>query len=88
MATLEERLQGLKRRIEQITSEANKAKGALEVVMGRLDKEFGCKSIEEAEDKLKELTSQADKLSQQFERELRAFEEKYKDRFYDDSTND
>jgi predicted nucleic acid-binding Zn-ribbon protein len=56
----------LKERIETAKIKKSKAEGALEESMNRLKKEYGCSTIEEAEDKLaklqKEIDSDEDKL--------------------------
>ena len=44
--------ENLKKKIEESKQKRAKAEGAIEQAMIRLDKEFGCKSLDEAEKKL------------------------------------
>lgn len=48
----------LKKKIEESKQKRAKAEGAIEQAMIRLEKEFGCKSLDEAEKKLETLDAE------------------------------
>lgn len=50
--------ENLKRKIEESKQKRAKAEGAIEQAMIRLEKEFGCKSLDEAEKKLETLDAE------------------------------
>ena len=50
--------ENLKKKIEESKQKRAKAEGAIEQAMIRLDKEFGCKSLDEAEKKLETLDAE------------------------------
>ena len=50
--------ENLKRKIEESKQKRAKAEGAIEQAMIRLEKEFGCKSLDEAEKKLEVLDAE------------------------------
>lgn len=52
--------EGLKKKIEDAKTRKAKAEGALEQAMTRLKDEFGCSTIDEAEEKLKQLQTEID----------------------------
>lgn len=63
--------ENLKKKIEESKQKRAKAEGAIEQAMIRLDKEFGCKSLDEAEKKLgtldAEIASDEKKLEKMME---------------------
>lgn len=67
-----EELEKLQKRIEQAKESKAKAEGALEKIKEDLQKEFGVKTIEEAQDKLdelkKELSSAEKKLNENLDK--------------------
>ena len=75
--TLVSRLAEIKHRAEQAREEAAKAKGALEQSMKRLKAEFGCGTLEAAEEKLTQLERKEATARAQFEKELAAFEREF-----------
>ena len=50
--------ENIKKRIEESKQKRAKAEGAIEQAMIRLEKEFGCKSLDEAEKKLEVLDAE------------------------------
>ena len=50
--------ENLKKKIEESKQKRAKAEGAIEQAMIRLEKEFGCKSLDEAEKKLEVLDAE------------------------------
>jgi predicted translin family RNA/ssDNA-binding protein len=78
MADLE-RYSELRDRITKMRREADKASGALESLLARLKEEFGCKTLEEAEELLKETQDQLAELEQTFNKSLHKFEKKWSD---------
>lgn len=50
--------ENLKKKIEESKQKRAKAEGAIEQAMIRLEKEFGCKSLDEAEKKLETLDAE------------------------------
>lgn len=63
--------------VEGLRKEANKAAGALDQLMSQLKKEFGCKTLEEAENLLRDLTKKEKRLAKQFEEGLQEFEKDF-----------
>jgi len=76
MSELEELVE-LKDKIDQLQRESDRAAGALEQVMGRLKKEFKCKTLQEAERKLKTLDKKATKAEADFREAMEELEEKW-----------
>lgn len=72
-----ERFQVLQKAVEKAKRESDRLSGALEQTKRRLKDEHGCKSIKEAETKLKELESKEAKLTKELERELTTFQAKW-----------
>lgn len=69
----------LKQKVDAAKSEASKAEGALSQVMIRLEKDFGCKTLDQAKTKLKELDRKAEKAKREFEEGLSKFKTDYGD---------
>lgn len=78
MASLND-LARLKTKVDAAKSERSKAAGALEQVMGRLKKEFGCSTLDDARKMLKKVTADAEKAQTAFDTAFADFEEKYAD---------
>lgn len=70
-------LVNIKRAVADALEEKARAAGALDEVMKQLKKEFGCKTLEEAEAKLKQLTEEAEEAEETFTVELAAFKKEY-----------
>jgi len=67
----------LKNKVDNLKTQRDKAKGSLATVMGRLKDEFGCESIQDAEELLTELKESV----KQHEEELEKLYEKFEDEF-------
>lgn len=68
------RYQKMKKQVEQLRSEAERAAGREEQLMKQLKDQFGCTTIEEAQDKLKQLQTEAEKAKKVFDRKFDLFE--------------
>jgi len=75
----QEEFDALKKKVERCQREADRAQGAYEQQMKKLEEDFGCKSIEEAEEKLSEIHAQLKEAELTFESEFNAFNEKWGD---------
>ena len=71
-----DRLMALKKKIEQAKSEKDRAEGRLEGLYDDLAK-LGCKTLEDANKKMDELTTQIDRKEKSLTRELSHLEEAY-----------
>jgi len=69
----------LKQRVSDLQAASDKAKGALQQVLGRLQSSHGCKSIEEAETKLAKQKKKVKSLEMEYSKELEAFEKEWAD---------
>jgi DNA repair ATPase RecN len=78
MADLQDVLD-LKKRVERLQREADHAAGALSETMKQLSKEFQCRSLEDAEEKLKQLKKAEAKAQASFEKALAEFEKEFED---------
>jgi hypothetical protein len=67
----------LKKQAESAQQEADKAEGALELLMKRLKEEFDCSSLKEAEKKLERLEKQTEDSKKEFEKAVGDFEKKW-----------
>ena len=72
----EERLMQIKQSIESAKKNKATYEGKLAVQMDRL-KDLGCKSIEDAEKRLKKLQTEIDALEEEVETSMKKFEEEY-----------
>jgi len=77
MSTDLEKYLQLKRQAEAANQQADKAEGALEMELSRLQKEFHCDSIEQAEKRLRIKSRKRDKSKKKFERAIADFEKKW-----------
>ena len=71
------RYQKLKDDVDRLRREADRAEGALEELMGRLEAEFGCKTLREAKALSSRLEDEADKATKEFNSKLDEFEEEW-----------
>jgi hypothetical protein len=69
----------IKQQAEEAKSEADRARGALEQLMARLKKEFGCTTLKQAKRLLRKKIEERDYAEALFNEALRAFESEYKD---------
>ena len=74
-----ERFEKLKKQVEKLRSSSERAKGVLEGLLSRLEEEFDCSSLEEAEDKLEALEKNQEELETAFQEKMDRFTEKYAD---------
>lgn len=70
----------LKHRAEAARQARDKASGQLDAAMERLQTEFGCNTIEEAEAKATKLKREAEKAETAYHRAVKEFEEQWDDR--------
>lgn len=78
MRTVED-LTNLKAKVERLRREADKAAGALGQAMKQLRKDFDCGTLKEAQKLLDELEKKEVKSKEKFNKEMRKFEEKWKE---------
>jgi hypothetical protein len=69
----------LKQGVERSRREMDKAIGAVEQLQARLEKEFGCKTLEEAEILLKEKNKEKEKAHKAFNKAFQKLEEQMDD---------
>lgn len=74
---VEKYLIGLKEDINEQKETLLRYKGQKEALMNQLKADWNCETIEEANDKLKELTEQIKNLSEEFEKGLNELNDKY-----------
>jgi cyanate lyase len=74
---LTERLIEIKKQIEVAERDKAQAEGKLQVCMARLKDEYGCKSIAEAEKKLKTLKEEEDALSKDIDTKMTRLREEF-----------
>lgn len=67
----------LKEKVESLHSQRDRAQGALDQLHVELKRDFGCKTLEEAKEKLGKLSKEQAKLEREFTQALEAFETKY-----------
>lgn len=72
-----EEYQQLKKRAEKARADADRAQGALEQQLQKLENEFDCRTIEEAEELLGKLQKEEQEAEQSYQKELEVFEEKW-----------
>lgn len=74
----EKQYQELRRDVEEAKEEAQRAQGALDEGLSRLEKEFGCKTIQEAREKLEDMEEERNAAEKKFEKALKDYERKWK----------
>ena len=72
-------LEGLKKKVESLRQEAERAKGGLDVALKRLKAEHGCATLEAARQELKKLQVQEAKEERALEVALEGFKSEWKD---------
>ncbi len=73
----EKEFRKLKQRADDAKEAKARAAGQLDAAMSRLEEDFGCKTIKEAEKKVKQLTKDATSAEAAYETALADFEEKW-----------
>lgn len=76
MATIDD-LMAIKRNVEANKEKKARLEGKLSSLMERLEKEFGCKSLKDAEKKLKELNSEMERMEKELTKGVEDIQEKY-----------
>jgi uncharacterized protein with ATP-grasp and redox domains len=69
--------QELLRKLDRLKRRRDQAKGALNEILKRLKKEFGCNTIQEAEAKLEELLTKEIETHKRYVKVKTRFEKKY-----------
>ena len=72
-----ERYTRVKKQVENLQREHDRAEGILSECLGRLQEKFGVDSLKAANQLLKKLEEQGQQREQKFEQELAHFEEQY-----------
>lgn len=68
----------LEKEINQARQHAERARGAFDQLMRRLDEEFGCKTINQAKEKLDELKTACERTEKVFAKALEDYQAKWK----------
>lgn len=74
----EEEYRKLKREVDDAKAEAERAKGARDMLMKRLASEYDCESLKEARKKLEELTAEKDEAEAAYNKAVKDYEKKWK----------
>lgn len=69
--------QQLKKKVENLQSQADREQGVLERLQGQLKSEYGCSSLKQAKQLLAEREVEKDVAEQEFEAALREFKEHF-----------
>lgn len=69
--------EAMKKKIEDLRRQSDKAQGAFEQTMETLKKDFGCETIEVAKEKTDELREKAVKLKARYEKSEKEFLKKW-----------
>jgi len=72
------RFEKLKRQVNELKTEVDKAEGAIEQLMVRLENEFECGSLKQAVKLLTNLEREEERLTKEYEEAVKAFEEDWK----------
>jgi len=67
----------MKKQVEKLRSEAERAAGREELLLKQLKDQFGCGTIEEAQDKFQRLQTEAENAKKVFDRKFKLFEEEW-----------
>ena len=76
----EKELLELKEDIEEAKQKVSELKGERQALMKRLKEDWNCGSLEEAEKKLKEMSEQVDKLSDEITEGMEELESKFEEK--------
>lgn len=74
----EQEYRNLKLEVEEAKAKSQQAKGALEQLMRRLETEYECNSLDEAEELLKRLQKEKEEKETEFDRLMRNYQKKWK----------
>ena len=77
MALNEEQLLDLKADVDEAKTKVSELTGQQTIQMKQLKEDWGCKTIEEAEEKLEEMEDSISKLEKKIEKGVKELEEKY-----------
>jgi len=80
MTDILEKFNQLKQTVEDARQNADRAAGALEQITKTLQKDFDCKTINIANKKLKQLQKQEITAKEDFEKAMKEYEKKWKER--------
>lgn len=69
--------QRLKKAAADAKSEYDRAQGTLTTLMESLEEDFGCKTVEEAEEKLSDLQTELESAERKYETELKQYKAKF-----------
>jgi len=72
--------QELQSKVERAQGNADKAEGALSQVMERLQNEFNCSSLKQAQKKLNEMIQEEEEAKEEFETAVEEFDEEWGDK--------
>jgi len=72
-----EKLTEWQKRLEEMKAERERAKGAMEQLMERLKKDFGCTDLSQAYDKIVEMEKRIAEMEAALAESVKAFSEKY-----------
>jgi len=78
MSTLDEVLK-FRQKLEQSQRNVAMAEGALKRAISDLSERFGCKTVQAAQAKLKDLTRKRERAEREAEEKLKAFKKKWKE---------
>lgn len=70
----ERRYNALRKKVERLKRDADRAEGAHDELMSRLEEEFGVTELSEAENKLAELELELQQAEREFNKKLAEFE--------------
>ena len=70
----------MKKQVEKLRAEADRAAGKVEQLMAQLKDQFGCDTIEDAQKKLKKLERDKIKAKKIFDTKLKLFESEWGER--------
>lgn len=72
-----------KRLVQNLEREQQQAEGALSEALKRLEEEFQCDSLEQAQELLERLVDEESELRERFEGEMRKFVKRYRNKLED-----
>jgi len=75
-------------RAENLKQQADKAEGALDELMGRLEDEFGCKTMKQGRAKLAKIKKDRENLETKYNDAAEGFEQQWGDLLNDSSKRD
>lgn len=73
----EQELLKLKKKVEEAKTESSELRGQLKTLTSQLKKNFKCDTVKDAEDKMKVLKKDIDKLSEEIDTKIEELETKY-----------